>query len=115
MLFVYRPASQSSPAEEEPYLGLERGLRFFQRRCFRRIWWYQPQAEVSNRSNWIFCFKCKQWGKHRANECKFSKAQIRELTPMDESMIPSSEPYDHHFNLPITGGLMSTISMDSKN
>ena len=30
------------------------------------------KQKVSNRTNWIFCFKCKQWGKHRANECKFS-------------------------------------------
>ena len=73
------------------------------------------KQKVSNRMNWIFCFKCKQWGIHRANECKFSEAQLRELTPMDDNKIPSSAPYDPHFNLLQTGGSMSTIGMNSKN
>ena len=73
------------------------------------------KQKVSNRTNWIFCFKCKQWGKHRANKCKFSEAQLHELSPMDENKIPSSAPYDPHFNLPQTGGSLSTIAMDSKN
>jgi len=73
------------------------------------------KQKVSNRTNWIFCFKCKQWGKHRANECKFSEAQIRDLKPQDENKVPSGRPYDSHFNLPQTGGSLSEVAEGSKN
>ena len=26
--------------------------------------------KVAARTKWINCFKCKQWGKHQANECQ---------------------------------------------
>ena len=73
------------------------------------------RQKVSNRTSWIFCFKCKQWGKHRANECKFSEAQIRDLKPQDENKVPAGRPYDSHFNLPQTGGSLSEVLEDSKN
>ena len=73
------------------------------------------RQKVSNRTTWIFCFKCKQWGKHRANECKFSEAQIRDLKPQDENKVPSGAPFDPHFNLPKTGGSLSGVSTDTKN
>ena len=76
---------------------------------------FSHRQKVSNRTSWIFCFKCKQWGKHRANECKFSEAQIRDLKPQDENKVPSGRPYDSHFNLPQTGGSLSEVTDASKN
>ena len=73
------------------------------------------RQKVSNRTTWIFCFKCKQWGKHRANECKYSEAQVRDLKPQDENKVPSGAPFDPHFNLQQTGGSLSGVSTDAKN
>ena len=31
------------------------------------------RQKVAARTKWINCFKCKQWGKHRANECRLTR------------------------------------------
>ena len=53
--------------------------------------------KVAARTKWIICFKCKQWGKHRANECRLSQDKISALTPQDPEKQPSGEPKDSQF------------------
>ena len=66
----------------------------------------QPQAggsglshkeKIQLRKNWIICHKCWQWGKHRANECKLTSAQLQKLTPMDADSRPTGVPHDSQF------------------
>ena len=68
------------------------------------------------------CYKCRQWGKHRANECKYTAAQIAALPPMNPNKPPSGTPYDSYYNLPLSGGPVGSLgasggspSPDSKN
>ena len=63
----------------------------------------------------MMCFKCNQWGKHRANECKYSNDQLQALKPQDPNSPPSGKPYDPHYNLPQTASVSTLSTQDSKN
>ena len=58
------------------------------------------RQKVAARTKWNNCFICKQWGKHRANECRLSQDKISALTPQDPEKQPSGEPKDSQFDLP---------------
>ena len=51
-----------------------------------------PQSQSqSDKRRWIFCYRCKQWGLHYANECNRSLTQIAALTPQtDDSPLPGT-------------------------
>ena len=55
------------------------------------------KEKIQLRKNWIICHKCWQWGKHRANECKLTSAQLQKLTPMDAYSRPTGVPHDSQF------------------
>ena len=55
--------------------------------------------KVAARTKWINCFKCKQWGKHRANECRLSQDKISALTPHDPEKQPLWEPKGSQFDI----------------
>ena len=56
------------------------------------------RQKIAARTKWINCFKCKQWGKHRANECRLSAEKISALTPQSADQTPSGEPKDVQFD-----------------
>ena len=58
------------------------------------------RQKVAARTKWINCFKCKQWGKHRANECRLSAEKLAALTPQNPDQAPSGEPRDAQFDAP---------------
>ena len=41
-----------------------------------------------------FCTNCKQWGKHIATECRYTKTQLASLSAMDPAEQPEGEPKD---------------------
>ena len=41
---------------------------------------------------WIFCFRCRQWGKHYSRECTRTPAQLAALTAHDEEDPPEVDP-----------------------
>ena len=56
------------------------------------------RQKVAARKTWVNCHKCKQWGKHRANECRLSAAKIEALTPQDGNRQPAGEPADAQYD-----------------
>jgi len=56
------------------------------------------KAKIAARTSWVHCHKCLQWGKHRATECKASKARVEAMTPMDGSVRPTGPPADAYFD-----------------
>ena len=45
-------------------------------------------ARVQKAKEFRWCSKCKQWGRHVANECRARKTEIAALTPMDPTAPP---------------------------
>jgi hypothetical protein len=45
----------------------------------------------------MLCYKCKQWGKHMAKECKLSAAEIDALVPMSKDDKPMGDVVDTQF------------------
>ena len=45
----------------------------------------------------VFCFKCKQWGKHILKECKLSAEDISRLTPQSKADKPKGQVKDTQF------------------
>lgn len=47
--------------------------------------------------NPMLCFKCHQWGKHMARECKLTQGEIDALTPMSRDDKPTGPIVDAQF------------------
>ena len=45
----------------------------------------------------VFCFKCKQWGKHILKECKLSTEEIARLTPQSRNDKPTGTVTDQQY------------------
>ena len=56
------------------------------------------RQKIALRRGWTNCYKCEQWGKHKANECNLSRAQINRLVPMDPNVKPTGPAIDTQFD-----------------
>ena len=56
------------------------------------------RQKIALRKGWTNCYKCEQWGKHKANECNLSRAQINRLVPMDPNVKPTGLATDSQFD-----------------
>ena len=45
--------------------------------------------EIQGRTTSVFCTRCKQWGRHWAQECRRPQAEIQSLTWMDRNAAPA--------------------------
>ena len=52
------------------------------------------------RTTWIRCHNCKQWGLHLARECKRTNEDIKKLTPQEMNPVPTGTPFDVLFPNP---------------
>ncbi len=55
---------------------------------------------VHQRTSWMRCHKCKQWGLHMARECTRTAAEIGNLTPGEEKTKPAGQAFDTLFPAP---------------
>ena len=53
---------------------------------------------VALRTEWKLCYKCGQWGKHLANECKYKPKQIAAMVRHDQEPHPAGPPVDPSFD-----------------
>jgi hypothetical protein len=58
-----------------------------------------PMPPMAQRDRWLFCYNCRQFGKHLARECKLSREEARRKFPtsMDQKKPPQGTPYDDQF------------------
>ena len=56
------------------------------------------KQRVANRTRWVHCHKCLQWGKHYARECKISDAKRAQLQKQDDKVPPSGPPRDAYYD-----------------
>ncbi len=49
---------------------------------------------TDQKGGWIFCYNCKQWGKHVKKDCRRSPAEVAELTPGNPYIPPKGEATD---------------------
>ena len=47
--------------------------------------------------DWVFCFKCKQWGQHFARKCRLTDDDISKLTAEDKNAKPGGAAHDRQF------------------
>jgi len=55
---------------------------------------------VHQRTTWIRCHACKQWGMHMARECTRTASEISMLSPQDEKVKPTTQAHDRLFPNP---------------
>lgn len=55
---------------------------------------------IHQRTRWMRCHRCNQWGLHMARECTLSAPQVANLTPADEKTPPGGMPADRQFPAP---------------
>lgn len=55
---------------------------------------FKLAKKIVKRTEFVFCTKCKQWGKHRAPECRRPAKEIQALQAMDEEVKPSGTASD---------------------
>ncbi len=49
------------------------------------------QSRFSTRP-WIYCWRCRTWGKHYSYECKRNSAEMSSISPQDENTPPDVDP-----------------------
>jgi hypothetical protein len=52
---------------------------------------------MAERTGFILCWKCKQWGKHLHTECKLTEAEIERLSPQSQDNKPEGTVFDTQF------------------
>jgi len=59
---------------------------------------FNHKMKIAMRSEWKLCYKCGQWGKHLANECKYKPKQIASMVRHDNDPHPAGPPSDPLFD-----------------
>ena len=67
------------------------------RRSATRVITGNTMPPPGQRTQPVFCNRCKQWGVHYSTECKLSMEEVERMSPQSRDNRPTSVPYDSQY------------------